>query len=399
MLKVIKDDLRKNYYDPSFRGMDLDARFQAADEKLREATSLGHVFGIIAQALLDLNDSHTFFIPPPRNLRTEYGFQMKMIGGTCYIIAVKPGSDAETKGLKPGDEVYSLEGFQPTRENLWKLAYLYYTLRPRPGLRLALRGSAGSQKQVDVLARVRQERQVLDLTGPDIGDIIREAEDEGHLRRHRYQEFGDDLLIWKMPAFDLDADSVDRVMKRARKFKALILDLRGNSGGAESTLLRLVGHFFDHDVRVGDVKSRKEVKPLVARTRGEHAFRGKLVVLVDSQSASAAELFARVVQLEHRGTVLGDHTAGAVMRAKFYQHEMGQAQITFYGALITEADVIMADGQSLEKRGVAPDEVILPSPADLAAKRDPVLSRAAALVGVIIDAQEAGALFPIEWRK
>src|ERR1700730_9864092 len=71
MLRTIKDDLKKNYYDPNYHGMDVEARFKAADEKIKQAASLGQIFGIIAQALTDLEDSHTFFLPPGRAYRTE----------------------------------------------------------------------------------------------------------------------------------------------------------------------------------------------------------------------------------------------------------------------------------------------------------------------------------------
>jgi hypothetical protein len=59
----------------------------------------------------------------------------------------------------------------------------------------------------------------------------------------------------------------------------------------------------------------------------------------------------------------------------------------------------MADGNGLEKVGVTPDELLLPSGADLLAKRDPVLSRAAALAGLKLDPEKAGALFPVKWKK
>src|SRR5437667_1954747 len=95
MLSTIKGDLKKNYYDALFRGMDVDARFKAADEKIKTDTSNGQIFGIIAQALLDLDDSHTFFLPPGRSSQTEYGWQMQLVGDKCYVTAVKPGSDAE----------------------------------------------------------------------------------------------------------------------------------------------------------------------------------------------------------------------------------------------------------------------------------------------------------------
>ena len=62
-------------------------------------------------------------VPPRKASRTEYGWRMQMIGDKCFITAVQPGSDAEAKGLKPGDEIYSWDGYEPTRDNLWKMQY------------------------------------------------------------------------------------------------------------------------------------------------------------------------------------------------------------------------------------------------------------------------------------
>jgi C-terminal processing protease CtpA/Prc len=103
--------------------------------------------------------------------------------------------------------------------------------------------------------------------------------------------------------------------------------------------------------------------------------------------------------LEKRGTVVGDRSAGAVMEEIQYPHEVGVDIVAFYGASITMADLTMADGRSLEKVGVTPDELLLPTAADMAAGRDPVLARASALAGAKLDAETAGKLFPVEWRK
>lgn len=400
MLNVIKSDIKKDYYDPNFRGIDLDARFKVADEKIKQATSLGQIFGIIAQTLIEFEDSHTFFLPPSRPYTTEYGWQMQMIGDKAYVVAVKPGSDAEAKGLKEGDEIYTIDEVGPTRENMWKIQYSYNALRPRPGMRLQVIKPGGQEQELEVLAKVRQGKRVIDLTrSSDIFDLIRQEENESRLHRHRYFEVGDDLFIWKMPAFDLEDVKVDDIVGKFRKRKALILDLRGNGGGYETTLLRLLGNLIDHDVKVADLKRRKENKPITAKTRGDSVFTGRLVVLIDNRSGSAAELFSRVVQLEKRGTVIGDRSAGAVMRSRHHGHELGQDTVIFYGASITDADMIMSDGKSLERVGVVPDETRLPTNLDLAAKRDPVLSYAASLLGVTIPPEKAGGLFPIEWRK
>jgi C-terminal processing protease CtpA/Prc len=400
MLNAIKNDLKKNYYDPAYHGMDIEARLKAANEKIDSATSIGHIFGIIAQALVELEDSHTYFIPPGRSARTEYGWEMQMVGDKCFITAVKPGSDAEAKGLKEGDEVWTLNDFGPTRDNFWKMEYFFKALRPQPGMKLQIIKPNGKQEEVVVMAKITEKKRVMDLTsGGDIWDLIREDENSAHFNRQRYVEFGDDLLIWKMPDFEIEEEKVDELMGRVRKHKALILDLRGNPGGYVVALQRIAGYFFDHDVKIADRKGRKDMKPQMAKTRGDKVFKGQLIVLVDSRSASAAELFARVVQLEKRGTVLGDRSSGAVMESRFFPHQSGLDVVAFWGVSVTDADLIMTDGKSLEKTGVTADETILPTAADLAAKRDPVLARAAELVGVKLDAEKAGGFFPIEWRK
>jgi C-terminal processing protease CtpA/Prc len=320
---------------------------------------------------------------------------MQVIGDDVYVTKVKEKSDAETKGLKVGDMVHLVDGYQPVRANLWKLVYLYYALRPQPGMHIAVSSPGGEPRELNIVAKVT-ERKRIDLTSyVDYMELVREGENEESKRKrsHRLQEI-DDLLIWKMPEFNLSPDEVDSLMDKARSHKKLILDLRGNSGGYEITLLRMIGNLFDHDVKVGDIQRRKETKPFMAKTRGDKVFKGQLVVLVDSVSASSSEILARVVQLEQRGVVVGDRTAGAVMRARVYEHEVGLTTAAFFALSVTDADVKMSDGKSLEKTGVTPDEIKLLTGADLATKSDPVLAYAAKLAGVMIDANKAGALFP-----
>ena len=399
MLKTVKEDIRKNYYDPGFRGIDIDARFKLAEDKIKLTKSNAEVFGVIAQALLDFNDSHTAFIPPQRSARIDYGWLMKTYGDDCYVTEVKPRSDADAKGLRPGDLVQSIDGIRPNKANLWVFYYLYYKLAPRPIVKMLVQSPREQPRQLELKPRIQTGKKIIDLTDTfDVNRIAREQEDAYILAAHRFKEFGRELIVWKMPHFDLTRDGVDEMVDKAKKHKALIVDLRGNSGGAEETLLRLIGNFSDHDITVGDIKRRKETKPLVAKTRGAGRFKGQLVILVDSDSASASEIFARVMQMEKRGTVLGDRTSGKVMRSRLHVHEMGLDTVVRYATSVTDADIIMSDGKSLEQVGVTPDEILLPTAEDLRARQDPVLSRAAASVGVKLDPLEAGNLFPFRWK-
>ena len=84
------------------------------------------------------------------------------------------------------------------------------------------------------------------------------------------------------------------------------------------------------------------------------------------------------------------------MEAEAYSHGVGTDVVALYGTLVSVADIAFADGTRLEGRGVIPDEIILPSGADLAAHRDPALARAIALAGRNVSPEEAGSLFPIE---
>jgi C-terminal processing protease CtpA/Prc len=93
-----------------------------------------------------------------------------MIGDKPYVIAVRPGSDADKKGLKPGDIVLAIDSFTPSREHIWKIDYVYYALRPQQGMRLVIRKPDGQQQQLDVMASVKQGKQILDLTGRDGGN-------------------------------------------------------------------------------------------------------------------------------------------------------------------------------------------------------------------------------------
>jgi hypothetical protein len=99
LLGEMKGRLKEFYFDPKYRGIDLDARFKAAEERIKTLDYNWQVLRVLAQVLLDFNDSHTRLILPPRTDNFEYGFSMQMIGDKCFVVAVKKGSDAEAKGL------------------------------------------------------------------------------------------------------------------------------------------------------------------------------------------------------------------------------------------------------------------------------------------------------------
>jgi C-terminal processing protease CtpA/Prc len=218
MLRRIKDQLKKNYYDPNFRGMDLEARFKTADEKIKNATSLGQIFGTIAQVLIELDDSHTVFLPPARAYTTDYGWTMQIIGDRCYVSSVGKGSDAEAKGVKPGDEVLEAGGYQIDRTNLWKFLYLYNALRPQQYIHVVLRSPNAEPRELNLLAKQKDGKKIINLTNyNEWMDLVRKSQTEASLGRDVYATFGDhELMIWKMNEFDLTDVQVDDAMASSK---------------------------------------------------------------------------------------------------------------------------------------------------------------------------------------
>ena len=165
---------------------------------------------------------------------------------------------------------------------------------------------------------------------------------------------------------------LSKQLKLHRDAPGVVIDLRHNPGGRLLSLDFTVGEFFDrrftYAVSVDRSGGRHELQALIL---GSARYHGRVAVLVDHVSGSAAEIFAAALQEKHRATIIGRQTGGAVLSAKFRKLPAG-------GLLeFSDRDVLTAQGRRLEGNGVVPD-LTLPPPtlADLRAGRDPDLEAA-----------------------
>ena len=391
ILKTIRKDIEENYYDPKFHGIDLESTTNQSSGSIDRAHTVEEMNDIIARYLYQFDDSHLYFIPPRNTTTVDYGIETQMIGDKAFITDVKKGSDAWAKGIRPGDRLYMLEGFIPNREEFWRLKEHYEAISPQPNLTVIVTKLDGKSYKINFQAKVDQSSVFI----PSRRDLI--LEDQDWYIKMSHQSFYDEipgLCIWKMPSFYASEVKLDKMIDRIKKCPSLIFDLRGNGGGYISGVEQLVANFVDHDVTVGKLVKRKKPGTLSVRSVGKKAYAGKLIVLVDNASASATELFTRIIQLEKRGTIVGDRTAGSVMGAVVFPHELRLESDVHYAISVTEEDIIMSDGGRLEKEGVQPDVEVTPSGPDLFYSRDPALSRAAAILGFSITPEAAGHIFP-----
>jgi C-terminal processing protease CtpA/Prc len=288
MAKDLKVAVKRLYYDPAFHGVDLDALFAKAEERIKQATSEGQVGGILAQTMTEFKDSHTYFIPPIRPFDIDYGFQARMVGEGCLILEVETGSDAEGQGLLAGDLLVAAEATAPTRSNFASLWYALNVVLPRPQLKLVVQTGNEPPREITVRAKVEKRRKSIDIA--EWFDEIAERNRKRPAYAWRYVPYEKEgVVIARLYTFVTSEQTMEELMKKIRGRRALVLDLRGNPGGSVEALRTFAGSFFKDEIELGAEKNRKGVKPFKSRRPASNRFfEGELVVLIDSGSASAS---------------------------------------------------------------------------------------------------------------
>jgi carboxyl-terminal processing protease len=168
------------------------------------------------------------------------------------------------------------------------------------------------------------------------------------------------------------------VMKTVRPFVretpaqgGLVIDLRGNPGGLSAVAQGISGWLLAEERSLGTMRLRKGQLNFVAYPQ-EGAFLGPVAILIDGQSASTSEILAAGLRDLGRARLFGEHSAGAALPSAFRALPTGDL------LQFAVADMQTPKGESLEGRGVEPDERVTRTAEDLRAGRDAPLEAAKA---------------------
>jgi carboxyl-terminal processing protease len=271
------------------------------------------------------------------------GFRLLRVDRRWVVYEVLPGSPAEAAGVQPGWIVLARDG-----------EALGETIR----LPLLRGGEVVHWEFLDS----HDQPVALALTACRVSVARREVRvlPAGFVYL-RFDEFDWATMRW-----------FSRQLKRHRDAPGVVVDLRQNAGGILLALDFTIGEFFDrgfvYAVSIDRSGYRRNLKAL---TLGSAHYRGRLAVLVDHLSASAAEIFAATMQEQHRGIVVGHQTAGDVLSARL-RSLAGGGMLEY-----SDRDLRTAQGRRLEGNGVIPDvEAPKADLGDLRAARDPDLDAA-----------------------
>jgi carboxyl-terminal processing protease len=386
VLKAVSADVQKNFYDPDMKGLNWPALTEETRQRIHNAKSNGEMILAVCVLLTRLQDSHTYFVPPPLTARSDFGFKARAYGDDIRVYEITPKGPSEKSGLHVGDKIISVNGVPLDRSNVWEILRLVTAVVPAPALDIAVTSSGPQPRMVHVPARIvtTQEHQYLE-------SVWRVADEQRAWDVHpnlSHKEYENGLWYVRIPSFTASPDATFSEIHRAKNARALVLDLRGNPGGWQETLLSFLGFFAEQPEILAQRISRSPLQDLEIKPKNT-GFHGSIIILVDSDSGSAAELTARHLQLSHKAVVVGDLTAGVVNEGHIIQEKIGAGFVMPFAVAVTHAKLVMPDGQELEGHGVVPDVKCVPTPDDLLRSLDPCLDQAIILAKKSLPTAEA----------
>ncbi len=369
VMDVVARDVQKNFYDPSLKGADWTTITERARQRIRQADHLGDMLGAIASVPYQLNDSHTYFIPPGRSARVDYGFEAKPFGKDILVYKVNKDGLAIKADLRLGDRLVAMGGFAAKRENFFEMTRYFEFLNPVNELTLEVIRGNEAPRTIKIPARIEQRGKGYLMDYNEIRRMIDAAEPI-----YKHGNYPGNVGYLKLRAFMLSTGDVDSMVNKVKSSNAVIIDLRGNGGGARDTLSSLAGHFTDQPYEMANQVGRDKTEALRVKTQRPQ-ITVPVFVIIDSESASAAEMFARDLQIRKKATVLGDTSSGRVNMAKIFWENIGAYDRVGFGIEIAVSRVLMENGDELENHGVTPDEFCIPTAQDLHEEKDPCLDR------------------------
>ena len=258
------------------------------------------------------------------------GIELKANDNSLQIVKVITGSPAQRGGIKPGDRIVAVNGRTTVKLSTDQAADL-------------LQGQEGSMVEVAVLSpdlktrKIVLRREHVEVPSVDEVQMVDRTYGVGYLKLTCFQ---------KTTSRDLDA----ALWKLNREgMKRLVMDLRGNPGGLLTASVEVADKFVADGVIV-TTRGRNTLEDYSYTAHRAGTWNMPLVVLIDSDSASASEIFAGAIRDHRRGVVVGQRSYGKGSVQGIFPLTIGGS-----GVRLTTAKFYSPSGSAISHVGVSPD--------------------------------------------
>lgn len=294
--------------------------------------------------MASLGDPHTLFMPPraAQEFQDETRANFYGVGarlgpdqGGAMVVTVFEDGPAAAAGLKAGDLITKVDGVSVSGASTDSIVD-------------RVKGKEGTTVHLTVIRKgVDQPLSIVitrkKVTIPTVDTKYFEKEKVGYM----------DITSFSEPT----AMQFDRAIAKLEQneMKGLVIDLRGNPGGLLETALSMLSRFVDDKLAV-KMKFRDGNEEMAKTNAGQvHPFNYPVVLLIDEDSASAAEIFAGVLKDYGKATLVGTHSYGkASVQNVFPLVDQSSAKITiaryylpstpFFGRKVDEDGVFISGG-------------------------------------------------------
>jgi len=349
-----------NFYDPNMHGKNWEDLFKLYYPYAERARSISDIEQIVNEMIGDVNASHTGFYPraqrvkprPPRAyLGLEFDYSQVLEEGIPIKVVYPQSRLADYYHIQNGDILLAIDGALIT---------------PYSSLDKLLAGKAGKLIKLLILKEGQKiDAELNGLTWSEQRKLYYDYKTERS--KKIVKELTQDRIGYvHIPAMgNTDYENFRREVFRDNADKeALIIDVRGNSGGHihDKLISMLNQRYYAYST------SRRYSGKLNPEPRGIWA--KPTILLVDEHSFSDGEIFPTVYQELKLGKIVGQPTSGSVIGTWEFRLLDGSSM------RLPGSGWYRLDGTNMEGNGVQPDIVVENKPEDIIAGKDAQLLRA-----------------------
>jgi len=336
------------------------------------------VFSISMNNLTSYFDPHSSYFSPKSAEDFEMTMSLKLEGiGALLtteddyptIVSVVPGGPAEKTGkINPDDKIVKISQVEesqstPTDVVGWRIDEVVQLIRGKAGTKVELELIPGKTDDFSERKFVTITREEVKLEEQAAKSRVIEVERNMQTIKIGIIDlptFYIDFTAWRNrdPNFRSSSKDVENILKKFndQSIDAVLIDLRGNSGGSLYEANKLTGLFISSGATLQVKESNGSIRPW-GDARAKQIWKKPMAVMVDRYSASASEIFAGAIQDYQRGIIIGQKTFGKGTVQKLDNLSTGQIKIT-------ESKFYRITGAGMQNKGIHPD-VTLPSTWDI----------------------------------